>query len=95
MLQCLKRVEWSPKHVTEWIDDRGVEISLLYTSPPLIKTLLYEALQRNHERDLAQVVGLAGDASRVCADIVRNVMRTSKKCTTRHKVPVGWALPHV
>eukprot|EP00959_Pyramimonas_sp_CCMP1952_P029073 609800-Pyramimonas_sp.AAC.1 len=53
MLMRLQRASWEPKNFTEWIDDRGVELSLLYTSPSIIKHLLREAVQRQHERDMA------------------------------------------
>eukprot|EP00959_Pyramimonas_sp_CCMP1952_P467407 9491561-Pyramimonas_sp.AAC.1 len=55
MLLCLQRVNWEPKNYSVWIDDRGVEISSLYTSPSLIKLLLREAIQRQRERDMARV----------------------------------------
>eukprot|EP00959_Pyramimonas_sp_CCMP1952_P417664 8750469-Pyramimonas_sp.AAC.1 len=61
MLLCLQKVNWEPKNYSEWIDDRRVEISLLYTCPSLIKLLLREAMQRQRERGMARVVGMQGD----------------------------------
>eukprot|EP00959_Pyramimonas_sp_CCMP1952_P260121 5438479-Pyramimonas_sp.AAC.1 len=64
-LRCLQRVNWGPKNYSdEWIDDRGAEISLLHTSPSLIKLLLRGAIQGQHERDMARVVGMQGESVR-------------------------------
>eukprot|EP00959_Pyramimonas_sp_CCMP1952_P145001 3035815-Pyramimonas_sp.AAC.1 len=79
MLPRLQRAKWEPENFPEWIDDRGIEISLLYTSPSLVKPLLREATQRQHERDMARSVGMHGGTVRACAELVCTCVCRAKK----------------
>eukprot|EP00959_Pyramimonas_sp_CCMP1952_P012633 266892-Pyramimonas_sp.AAC.1 len=92
MMLGLRRIGWEVKNVTEWVEDRGIEHSLLYTSPSLIKHLMCQAVQRPHERTMASLVGVPahenGSQARVCVDIVRTMACRSKKLSARQNYAI-------
>eukprot|EP00959_Pyramimonas_sp_CCMP1952_P277852 5807775-Pyramimonas_sp.AAC.1 len=78
----LRRAGWQALNFALWEDDRGVEISLMYTVPNMIRGMLRDAVQRKHECDMASSLDNFEHA-RVCTDIVRNIVCKSKKYTPR------------
>eukprot|EP00959_Pyramimonas_sp_CCMP1952_P115451 2413496-Pyramimonas_sp.AAC.1 len=57
MLLSRRRVGWKAHNSALWEDDRGVEISLMYTAPNMIRGMLKDAVQRKHECDMASSLG--------------------------------------
>eukprot|EP00959_Pyramimonas_sp_CCMP1952_P202164 4227381-Pyramimonas_sp.AAC.1 len=88
MLLSLRRVGWKARNCALWGDDRGVEISLMYAAPNMIRGMLRDAAQRKHECAMARSLDNFEHA-RACADDVRNNVCKSKKCTPRQKHAVA------
>ena len=60
------------------VDDFGVDINLLATSPSMVLHLLKEANQRWHERQLGEALW-PGEGRRCCTDVVRGATSRGAK----------------
>ena len=50
----LRRIGWEPLSASVWVDDRGIQVSLLDSSPKTVIKLVHEAVRRWSWRQLAQ-----------------------------------------
>eukprot|EP00959_Pyramimonas_sp_CCMP1952_P047494 991178-Pyramimonas_sp.AAC.1 len=73
-----RRIGWSASNPLLWIDDKGIEHSLLYTTPSMVCFLLERGVQRHHERVLAKQLGWPSGA-RVCVEPLRRIVNPRTK----------------
>eukprot|EP00959_Pyramimonas_sp_CCMP1952_P176423 3686828-Pyramimonas_sp.AAC.1 len=90
MLLSLRRVVWKACNFALWEDERGVEISPMYTAPNMSRGMLRDAVQRKHECDMACSLDKF-EHTRACTDVARSIVCKSKKYTPRQKLIVDSA----
>ena len=79
MALSLDRIGWRSDDGWSLIDDKGTSRKILDATPAMWKTLLQDAVQRDHEKQLGLKTGypeLRGH--RVCVDLVKRVSRASR-----------------